>query len=96
MKSSTLPSVRIEPTLRDEIERSLQQGESLSAFVEASVRDSVRRRQDQSEFVARGMASLAAASRSGHYVGAEAAVRKLEARLVRARATKARKTAATG
>jgi hypothetical protein len=85
MKTSAIPSIRVEPALREQLERVLGEGESLSAFVEASVRDSVRRRLDQADFVKRGLASLAAARRTGDYVPAEAAVRKLELRLAAAR-----------
>ena len=91
MKSSAIPSIRVEPELREQVERVLNEGETLSAFVEASVRDSVRRRLDQADFVKRGLASLAAARRSGQYVTADAVVRKLEARLTKARAAKPRK-----
>ncbi|MBC7995468.1 MAG: prevent-host-death protein [Rhizobacter sp.] len=96
MKSATLPSVRIEAALREEIERALNEGETLSTFVETSVRESLRRRLEQAEFVKRGLASLKAAQKSGHYVNAETAVRKLEDRLAKAKAAQARKAAAKG
>jgi hypothetical protein len=86
MKSSTIPAVRVEQDLREQLEQVLEEGESLSAFVEASVRDSVRRRVEQAEFVARGLASLANARAAKGYVSAEAAVAKLQARLDAARA----------
>lgn len=92
MKTAILPSVRIEPALREELERALNAGESLSAFVEASVRESVRRRLDQAEFVQRGIASLEAARHSGHYVTAQDALHKLEQRLKQARTAKRRKS----
>lgn len=94
MKTAIIPAVRVEPELREKVERVLTEGESLSAFVEASVRDSVNRRLTQDEFIKRGMASLDAARRRGSYVTAEAVVRKLEGRLAKARAGKARKGAA--
>ncbi len=90
VKTTTIPSIRVEPELRQQLEQVLNEGESLSAFVEASVRDNVRRRLDQAEFVKRGIASLNSARRSGHYVSADTAVRKLEARLIKARAGKRR------
>jgi predicted transcriptional regulator len=85
MKSSTIPSVRVEAELRVQLEQVLHDGETLSAFVEASVRDTVRRRLDQAEFVARGIASLEAAKRDGRYVDAKTVVAKLQARLDKAR-----------
>lgn len=91
MKTAIIPSVRVEPELREQVERVLTEGESLSAFVEASVRDSVTRRLAQTEFVRRGLASLDGARRNGNYATAEAVVRKLEDRLAEARASKIRK-----
>jgi hypothetical protein len=96
MKSATLPAVRIETSLREEIEQALNEGESLSAFVENSVRESLRRRRDQSEFVKRGMASLQSARKSGKSISADTAVRKLEERLAKAKAARARKGNAAG
>lgn len=81
MKSSVIPSVRVEPALRERVEQVLNDGESLSQFVEASVRDSVARRSAQAEFIKRGMASLDAARRDNIYLSADAVVRKLESKL---------------
>ena len=86
MKTSTLPAVRVEPALREQLEQVLQEGETLSAFVEASVRDTVQRRLDQADFVARGLASIAKARQTGRYVGAQSVVSKLQKRLDKARA----------
>jgi hypothetical protein len=90
MKSATIPSIRVEPELREEVEDLLLDGESLSEFVEASVRESVRRRRNQAEFLARGMASLAAAKADAEYVDPGKTLRKLESMLAKAnaRATK--------
>lgn len=96
MKSATLPSVRIEASLREEIERALNEGESLSAFVETSVRESLRRRLDQAEFVKRGLASLQSARKSGKTISADTALRKLEDRLAKAKAARARKGRTAG
>ncbi len=57
MKSAVLPQVRIEPALRAELEAVLQEGESLSSFVEASVRRGVDFRRMQTHFHARGQAA---------------------------------------
>ena len=88
MKTATIPAIRVEPDLRDEVKQVLRDGESLSAFVEASVRDNVRRRKDHAAFLERGIASLEAAKRSGQCVSAATVVRKLEDRLSEARAGK--------
>lgn len=93
MKSSTIPAVRVEPELREQLEQVLQEGETLSSFVETSVRETVRRRIEQAEFVARGIASFDAAKRTGQFVDADVVVTKLQARLDKAR-TKVRRLAA--
>jgi len=91
MKTATIPSVRVEPELREEVEQLLGEGESLSEFVEAAVRSAVRQRQNQAEFVARGLRSLTRARQTGGYVEADEVLRKLDDKL---RAAKARKSAA--
>jgi hypothetical protein len=52
---SFCPSV--EPEFRAEVESVLGEGETLSEFVEASVRASVERRRVRAEFIARGLRS---------------------------------------
>jgi len=89
MKSSTIPAVRVEPELREQLERVLQSGESLSQFVEASVRDGVNRRLAQAEFVARGLASLESAKRDGQLVSADEVIGGLEKKLAGAQARRA-------
>ena len=88
MKTATIPSVRVEPELRAEVESLLSEGETVSQFVEASVRASVLRRRNQAEFIARGMRSLEDARRTGHYVDADAVVEGLQRKLDAARAPK--------
>ena len=87
MKTATIPSVRVEPDFRAEVEAVLADGETLSEFVEASVRAGVERRRVQGEFVARGLRSRDEARRTGHYVDADAVLdglqRKLDAARVR-------------
>ena len=58
MKTARFPSVRVDPALRSEIESLLKEGETLSAFVATAVREQVRKRQLQDEFIKRGLASL--------------------------------------
>jgi hypothetical protein len=62
--------------------------------VETSVRETVRRRLEQAEFVRRGLASLEAARRSGAHIEANAVVAKLQARLDKAKSKGRRATAA--
>ena len=50
-------NVRVEPALRAELEAGLQQGETLSGFVEASVRKAVEFRRVPTRFHERGHAA---------------------------------------
>lgn len=86
MKTATIPSVRVEPEFRAEVESVLAEGESLSEFVEASVRASVERRRVQAEFIARGLRSRDEARRTGDYVDADDVVAGLQRKLDAARA----------
>ena len=65
MKTATFPSVRVEPELRQAAESVLSDGESLSAFVEQSIRANIERRRLQGDFVARGLASRDRAKENG-------------------------------
>jgi hypothetical protein len=87
MKTATIPSIRVEPDFRAEVEAVLTDGETLSEFVEASVRAGVERRRVQAEFIARGLRSRDDARRTGDYVDADVVLdglqRKLDAVRVR-------------
>jgi len=85
MKTATFPSVRVEPEFRAEVESVLSEGESLSEFVEASVRAGVERRRVQAEFIARGLRSRDEARRTGDYIDADDVVAALQRRLHAAR-----------
>ena len=84
MKSATIPSVRVEPDLRAEVEALLGDGETLSEFVESSVRETVRRRRNQAEFIARGLRSIETAKRTGDYVDADIVIGRLDRKLATA------------
>nr|WP_315235227.1 YlcI/YnfO family protein [uncultured Albidiferax sp.] len=86
MKTATIPSVRVAPAFRAEIEALLGSGETLSEFVENSVVEAVQRRRNQAEFIARGMASLVDAQQSDSYVDADVVIGKLERKLAAAKA----------
>ena len=90
MKTATIPSLRVEPALRAAAESVLEDGETLSSFVEQSLRAHIARRQSQREFVARGLASLGDAERSGQYHAADDVLAELDDMLHAAKA-KARK-----
>ena len=81
MKATALPSVRIEPELRSALEAVLHTAESLSAFVEASVRQAVEYRRVQADFHARGQAFWEEFQRTGVSFSVDEAVGKLQAKL---------------
>ena len=85
MKTAAIPPVRVSPELRQAAESVLQSGETLSGFVEDSVRRNVEFRYAQKAFVERGLAAGAAAKKSGKYVSAAAVLDKLDRRLAKSR-----------
>lgn len=91
MKTATLPSLRVAPELRKAAEAVLQEGETLSGFVEESVRRQVEFRYSQQAFIARGLASAEAAQKSGKYVSAEDVLAKMAKKLAQARLAKTRR-----
>lgn len=89
MKTATLPPVRIAPQLRDDIEQSLVDGETLTALVETAVRNEIARRREQAEFVKRGLLAIERTETAGDGVPAAAVLAKLEAKLAEAKRIKA-------
>lgn len=85
MKSAAIPAVRVPPALRQAAEELLQKGETLSGFVEESVRRNVEFRAAQRAFIERGLASGEAARASGKYVSSATVLGKLARRLEKAR-----------
>ena len=86
MKTATIPSLRVDPELRRAAEGVLQKGESLSSFVEQSLRASIQRRRLQQEFIARGLASRDEARKTGEYFAADEVLRELDDMLSQAEA----------
>lgn len=86
MKTANLPSLRVDPQLRDAAESVLEANETLSAFIEASVAESIERRRTRAEFIARGLASRDEARRTGVYYSADQVHAELAESLRRARA----------
>lgn len=77
MKSAVIPQIRVEAGLRAELESVLRQGETLTDFVEASVRSAIAFRQVQTAFHARAQA----ASEEYHRTGVSLPVEKVQERL---------------
>lgn len=88
MKTATLPSLRVEPELRGAIEELLEEGESLSGFVEQAVRENIDRRRMQAEFVRRGLLSRDRARHEQNYIEADQVIGKLETLLAEAKTGK--------
>lgn len=91
MKTATLPSLRVEPELRDAAESVLQDGETLSSFVETAVREQVALRRQREAFLARGILSRDQARRNGVYYDAEEVVGELRLMLDEAKARSRKK-----
>ena len=81
MKSAVIPQVRVEPQLREELESVLREGETLSGFVEDSVRKAVEFRRVQSQFEQRGEQAWQRYRASGQARPAETVIAKLQAKL---------------
>lgn len=77
MKSTTLPPVRVEPEFRAAAESVLREGESLTGFIEATVRRAVEYRRVQAEFHARGQAAWEEIQRGGVTHSAEDVLARL-------------------
>ncbi|THU01444.1 prevent-host-death protein [Lampropedia puyangensis] len=86
MKTASFPSLRVDPQLRQDTESVLQNGESLSQFIEKAVRSQVEVRKANAEFLARGLASRDKARISGQYVSADAVLEKLKTKLATVKA----------
>ena len=81
MKSSTFPSLRVEPELREAAESVLLDGETLSGLIETAVRETIQRRRVQTEFIARGLRAREDAERTGAHHSAESVHAELQRRL---------------
>ena len=78
MRTTTLPPIRVDPELRAEAERLLEDNETLSAMMQQALRRELHRRTAEREFLARGLASADKARKTGEYVLAEQVLADLE------------------
>ena len=78
MKTATIPALRVEPKLREAAESVLALNETLSSFVEESLRANIEKRILQQAFIARGLASRDEAKRTGEYYSAESVLAELD------------------
>ena len=86
MKTATIPSLRVEQSLREAPEIVLREGETLSSFVEQSLRAGIAQRCARTEFIARGLASRDEARATGEYWSAGQVVAELDEMLLAAEA----------
>ena len=91
MKTATIPPIRVAPEFRLEVEGVLEQGESLSEFVENAVRQTVLKRKIRTEFLRRGIAAIEATKRAEGGTPAQVVIAQLEARLAAARRTQSQR-----
>lgn len=85
MKTASFPSLRVEPELRQAAEQVLEEGESLSNFVQQAIAEGVQRRLTRRDFIARGLRSRDEARSSDGYVESAAVLGRLEGMLERAK-----------
>jgi predicted transcriptional regulator len=78
MKTASIPSLRVNPELRQAAESVLQNGETLSSFVEQSLRANIERRRVQQEFIARGLAARDEARQTGEYFADDEVLREMD------------------
>lgn len=81
MKTSTFPSLRVEPELRLDAESVLREGETLTSLIETAVREAIQRRRVHDEFLARGLRSSESAKKTGIYHSAKTVHKELQNRL---------------
>lgn len=81
MKSAVIPQIRVEPELREELESVLREGETLTEFVEATVRNAIAFRRVQTDFHARALGASAEYHRTGVSIPVDKVVDRLQAKL---------------
>jgi hypothetical protein len=81
VKSAVIPQIRVEPELRAELESVLQPGETLTDFVEATVRNAIAFRRVQTSFHARAQAASEEFHRTGISVPVEPVLERLQSKL---------------
>ena len=81
MKTATLPAVRVSPDVRLLAESVLREGETLSMFIEDSLKKQAELRKSQDEFIKRGIRAGQRVRETGIYVTAEESTAQLRAML---------------
>jgi hypothetical protein len=86
MKTASMPSLRVDPDLRQDAESVLREGETLSSFMEQALRSSIQSRRLQKEFFARSLVSRDEAKRTSEYFSAEDVLTEMDDMLSQAEA----------
>lgn len=81
MKTAVIPQIRVEPELRAELESVLGPRETLTEFVETTVRNAIAFRRAQADFHARAQKASADYHRTGVSVPVDKVLDGLQARL---------------
>ncbi|WP_421361833.1 YlcI/YnfO family protein [Agrobacterium rosae] len=90
MKTATMPSIRVTPDFREELESVLKDGETISSFMEESILREIEIRKSQSEFIKRGLAAREEAKRTGVYYTTEDVLAMMRSKLEKAKAKAAK------
>ena len=81
MKTAVIPQIRVEPELRADLESVLRQGETLTEFVETSVRNAIEFRRVQTAFFERAQQASRAYHETEVSVPVETTLDKLQRKL---------------
>ncbi len=84
MRTATLPAVRVSPDTRALIESVLKEGESLSTFIEETVKKHAAWRKEDEAFHARAALASKRLAEGGKFFTAEESIARLRAQVQRA------------
>lgn len=84
MRTATLPAVRVSPDTRALIESVLKEGESLSTFIEETVRKHAAWRKEDEAFHARAALASKRLAEGGKFFTVEESIARLRAQVQRA------------
>ena len=79
MRTATLPAVRVTPEVRALAESVLKKGETLSMFIEDTVRNHAQWRSEDAALVARAVAASKRLDAGGLFFTAEQSIARLQA-----------------
>lgn len=91
MRTATLPAVRVSPDTRSLIESVLREGETLSTFIEETVKKHAAWRKEDEVFHARAALASKRLAEGGQFFTPEESIARLRAQVQRAREKQALK-----